>query len=65
MNLPVLTKYQISTEFRKMKKSCEQKSVESTNLSQRLIHGEFRTEASKEAVGAFVLAPVVGRHSYH
>ncbi|RED93169.1 hypothetical protein C7460_1268 [Marinoscillum furvescens DSM 4134] len=31
-------------------KPCELKSVESTDLSQRLIHGEARPEASKEAV---------------
>ena len=30
--------------------SCELKSVESTDLSQRLIHGEVCTEAGKEAV---------------
>ncbi len=32
--------------------------VESTALSQRLIHGEVRTEVCKLAVGAFVLALV-------
>ena len=42
-------------------KTCEMHQVESTDLSQRLIHGEFRTEACKVAVGAFVLALVVGR----
>ena len=42
----------------KDEKSCEQKSVESTNLSQRLIHGEVCTEDCKMAVGAFVLAIV-------
>jgi len=48
MNLPVLPKYQITTATRKMKKSCELKLVESTTLSQRLIHGDVCTEVSKK-----------------
>lgn len=50
VNLPVLPKYPRGTAFRKIKNSCKQKSVESTDLSQRQIHGDVRTEASKEAV---------------
>jgi len=37
----------------KEKKSCEMRQVESTDLSQRLIHGDVRTEFCKVAVGAF------------
>mgnify|MGYP001436295435 CR=1 FL=1 len=36
------------------------RQVESTAFSQRLIHGEVCTEVCKVAVGAFVLAPVIG-----
>jgi hypothetical protein len=42
----------------KDKKSCEPKRVESTALSQWLIHGEICTEVCKVAVDAFVLALV-------
>jgi hypothetical protein len=44
----------------KEKKSCEMRQVESTTFYQRRIHGEIRTEVCKIAVGAFVLAFVVG-----
>lgn len=37
------------------------RQVECTKLSQRLIHGEVRTEVCKVAVGAFVLALVISR----
>jgi len=47
----------------KDEKSCELKSIESTDLSQRQIHGEVRTEVCKVAVGAFVLA-IVGVSSF-
>jgi hypothetical protein len=43
----------------KDEESCELKSVKSTDLSQRLIHGDVRTEVCKFAVGAFVLALVM------
>ncbi|MFT7158801.1 MAG: hypothetical protein ACI8Q1_003835 [Parvicella sp.] len=36
----------------KDKNSCELHSAESTAISQRLIHGDVRTKACKEAVGA-------------
>ena len=36
----------------KVKISCEQKSVESTAVSQRQIHGESSTETSRKHVGA-------------
>ena len=39
--------------------SCAIRLLECTDLSQRQIHGDFRTEAGKVAVGAFVLALVV------
>jgi hypothetical protein len=42
----------------KDEKSCEMLPVESTDLSQRLIHGDVRTEICKLAVGAFLLALV-------
>ena len=42
----------------KDEKSCEQHSVKSTAISQRLIHGGVRTEARKVAVVAFMLANV-------
>ena len=48
----------------KDKKSCELKAVESTDLSQRQIHGEVCTEVCKVAVGAFVLALVGMRISF-
>ncbi|MEQ9229081.1 MAG: hypothetical protein RIF46_00245, partial [Cyclobacteriaceae bacterium] len=38
----------------KDEKPCEMSQVESTDLSQRLIHGEVRTDTCKVAVGAFV-----------
>jgi len=40
--------------------SCELKSIESSELSQRLIRGDVRTEVCKVVVGAFVLATVMG-----
>ena len=43
----------------KDEKPCEMRQVEITDLSQRLIHGDVRTEVCKVAVGAFVLAPVM------
>jgi len=58
MNLPVLPKYQNGTASRKMKKSCEMRQVESTGISQRLIHGDVCIEVCKVAVGAFVRANV-------
>ena len=61
MNMPVLPKYQRGTAIRKMKKTCEMPQVECTTNSQRLIHGEVRTEICKVVVGAFVLAIVTYR----
>ena len=40
------------------------RQVESSTLSQRLIHGEVRTELWKVAVGAFVLANVCAQHGH-
>ena len=50
MNLPVLTKFVEWHCAQKDEKSCVVKSIESTAVSQRLIHNEVRTEVCKEAV---------------
>jgi hypothetical protein len=47
----VLPKFVESTRF-ESENSCGSKPIESTYLSQRLIHGEVRIEAYKLAVGA-------------
>jgi hypothetical protein len=60
MNLPRLAKgcfQSIRMALRsEREKSCEPDSVESTDLSQRLIHDDVRTEASKEAVWPFAIS---------
>ncbi len=61
MNLPGASKVSDNHCAKKDEKSCEMRPVESTELYQRLIHGEVRTEACKMAVGAFVLALVGDR----
>jgi len=63
MNLPVLPKYQNALRLER-EKSCELKSVEITDLSQRQIHGDVRTVSTDNHFGAFVLANVTALFLY-
>ena len=60
--LTVHSKYQVRTALTQIKISHERKTVESTTISQRVIHGKVRTEVCKMAVGAFVLKPCYVPH---